>query len=107
MKHKYSDGDLLQRLEVWFENECNEDWEHSFGIKIETLDNPGWLVTIDLTETSWHTLVLDKEFVERNERDWLQTEVVNKQFIGCGGVGNLNEILEYFFEIVDGIQLVV
>jgi len=26
---------------------------HSFGVAIDTLDNPGWMVTIDLAETRW------------------------------------------------------
>ena len=32
--------------------ECNGDWEHSYGVKIDTLDNPGWLLKVDLRETS-------------------------------------------------------
>ncbi|MFK0239099.1 Imm53 family immunity protein, partial [Streptomyces vinaceus] len=27
------------------------DWEHEWGVKIATLDNPGWTVEIDLEET--------------------------------------------------------
>jgi hypothetical protein len=42
----------LERLQSWYREQCNEDWEHSFGVKIDTLDNPGWMVKIDLRETS-------------------------------------------------------
>lgn len=31
-------------LSNWHKLNCNGDWEHTYGIKIETLDNPGWLV---------------------------------------------------------------
>ncbi len=31
--------------------QCDGEWEHDYGIKIETLDNPGWLVSIDLLGT--------------------------------------------------------
>ncbi|WP_312236591.1 Imm53 family immunity protein [Stenotrophomonas sp.] len=31
--------------------QCNKDWEHTFGITIEALDNPGWHIRIDLIET--------------------------------------------------------
>ena len=34
---------VFQRLQKWYKSQCNGDWEHSFGIKIETLDNPGWI----------------------------------------------------------------
>jgi hypothetical protein len=41
----------LQRLQRWFASNCDQEWEHDFGVKIETLDNPGWLVQIDLIGT--------------------------------------------------------
>ncbi len=42
---------VLQRLQRWYASYCDQDWEHSYGVKIETLDNPGWLVHIDLERT--------------------------------------------------------
>ncbi|UCH44768.1 MAG: hypothetical protein JSV11_10785 [Nitrospiraceae bacterium] len=39
----------FDRLNRWYINQCNGDWEHQYGIVIETLDNPGWRVKIDLT----------------------------------------------------------
>ena len=36
----------------WYVRECNGDWEHSYGVKIDTLDKPGWTIEIDLRETS-------------------------------------------------------
>jgi len=38
-------------LMKWYADQCNGDWEHQFGVKIETLDNPGWSITIDLAGT--------------------------------------------------------
>jgi hypothetical protein len=93
---------VFQRLQQWYESECNGDWEHSFGVKIETLDNPGWVVTIDLTETEWDSLAVERKIFERNDRDWVQYEVVNGQFVGCGGPGNLCEVVSLFFQVIDG-----
>lgn len=45
-----SDGSLTW-LMGWYLAECNGDWEHSYGVKIDTLDNPGWNLKIDLRET--------------------------------------------------------
>ncbi len=95
---------LIERLQAWFSRECDGDWEHSFGVKIETLDNPGWLVTIDLAETDWEDLELARQIEERSETDWLQYEGVERKFVGCGGPGNLEEILLAFFRLV-GQQL--
>jgi hypothetical protein len=95
-----SSAPLLERLQDWYLRECNGDWEHSYGIKIETLDNPGWLVTVDLHDTPWERLVVERRIVERSETDWVQTEVANGKFVGCGGPKNLEEVLALFFQIV-------
>jgi len=42
---------VLAELQRWYESQCNEDWEHQYGVKIDTLDNPGWSVIIDLDDT--------------------------------------------------------
>jgi len=92
--------DAIHLLQQWYLEECNGDWEHSFGVHIETLDNPGWLVTIDLEETSWAKTVVPRARVERSQADWLQWEVTNSKFIGAGGPRNLKEIIEQFFRAV-------
>jgi len=44
--------DALSRLQTWYAAQCDGNWEHQEGIRIETLDNPGWRVTINLTGTA-------------------------------------------------------
>lgn len=87
---------VLSWLQQWYWNECNGDWEHSFGIQITTLDNPGWGVKVDLRET----YLVDKPFlpisIERTKQNWVTCEIVDKQFVSYGGPGNLLEILEIF-----------
>lgn len=95
-----SEQDLLQRLQDWYLGECNGDWEHSFGVKIDTLDNPGWMVTVDLAETQWELLEVPQRVIERSEHDWVQAEVRKSQFVGVGGPRNLREILSIFFSII-------
>jgi hypothetical protein len=41
----------LHVIERWFKGHCDDLWEHSFGMKLETTDNPGWLATIDVPIT--------------------------------------------------------
>ena len=43
--------DSIQWLQSWYQEQCDNDWEHQYGIKIDSLDNPGWVVTIDLAGT--------------------------------------------------------
>ena len=42
----------LHVIEKWFARHCDDLWEHSHGIVLETTDNPGWLCTIDIEVTS-------------------------------------------------------
>ncbi len=40
-------ADLIE----WYRRQCDDSWEHRHGIRLETLDNPGWLLSVDLTGT--------------------------------------------------------
>jgi hypothetical protein len=41
----------LQRLQQWYRAQCNGDWEHSYGVMVDTLDNPGWRTGRELSRT--------------------------------------------------------
>jgi hypothetical protein len=70
-------------------------------VKIDTLDNPGWIVTIDLYETVWANVTVDRRREERSETDWIQTEISGSRFVGCGGPLNLTEVVAEFFRILE------
>jgi hypothetical protein len=91
---------ILVHLTEWYRNQCDGDWEHSYGVKIETIDNPGWLVAIDLKDTEWEHIVASRIIVQRSETDWIQSEITDTVFIGSGGIGNLEEVLELFLKVV-------
>jgi hypothetical protein len=44
--------DNLNWLSQWYLAQCDSDWEHSYGVKIDTLDNPGWSLKIELMDTA-------------------------------------------------------
>lgn len=91
----------IERLQAWYRNNCGGDWEHSYGVKIETLDNPGWSVKIDLSETRYKDLKHDKLNKDYGDHDWMQCSISDKVFVGCGSCNKLNMILQTFFEWVD------
>lgn len=96
--------DSLQQLQQWFQRRCDGEWEHSRGIEIETIDNPGWLVTIDLAETEWAGIEVPRTVEERSPTDWIQFEVAASKFTGAGGPANLSEIVEAFFKVLQANQ---
>ncbi len=85
----------LDLLQHWYQLHCNGEWEHQHGVLIETLDNPGWRVAIDLKGTSLYTKRLDMER-STSEESWISIHVSEGKFEGHGGVGELSEIIETF-----------
>ncbi len=95
---------LIKRLQKWYLSECNGDWEHRYGVQIGTLDNPGWMVDIDLHGTAMenvpfspvkHGAVADN--IE-DDKNWMSCEVENRVFKGRGGPEKLEEILKVFLD---------
>lgn len=91
---------VFARLQQWFADQCDGDWEHGFGIQIATLDNPGWRVTIDLAGTaldgrSLATLQLEPSDVSMA---WHRIWVSNNQFEGAGDPSKLGLILGTFLD---------
>jgi hypothetical protein len=89
---------VLTELQVWYEAQCDGDWEHQFGIIIETLDNPGWSVTIDLVDTELEGKVFQEVMDLGPERDWIHCRVEGAQFRGAGGPHMLTHILQIFVD---------
>ncbi|WP_071885056.1 immunity 53 family protein [Hymenobacter sp. DG25B] len=90
--------ELLQRIQRWYTINCNGDWEHSYGISITNIDNPGWKVNIDLNETCIKNVSFDYPIIERTPTNWVGYSVKEAVFRGSGGPENLTEILIYFLD---------
>lgn len=88
-------------LQNWYTSQCNEEWEHRYGIDIKTLDNPGWLVIIDLAKTEVENCPFDQVSIKRSDKDWIDCFVKDKKFQGAGGSCNLLEILTIFQDWVE------
>lgn len=89
--------EILKWLQEWYSLQCNGDWEHGNGIKITSIDNPGWYVAINLSETELENKQVDTIQIERTDDDWIYCKIENGCFSGAGGPGNLEEILKIFY----------
>lgn len=76
------------------------DWAEDKGITLETLDNPGWALTISLEGTGLHKRVFDRVKVERDDHDWMHAWVSDGEFRAACGPTNLSEALYTFREWV-------
>jgi Immunity protein 53 len=91
-------SDNLLWLLEWYHKQCDGDWEHCNGVKIGTIDNPGWYLKISLDETELQNRDFQQIDINRSENDWIYCSVEEKIFKGFGGPFNLPEILLIFRE---------
>ncbi|MDP2923713.1 MAG: immunity 53 family protein [Candidatus Omnitrophota bacterium] len=88
--------DIIKKIQDWYKSNCNGDWEHSYGIEIETLDNPGWSVEIDLNDTKCADKNFSKINIKNGDDDWIICKVSKNKFIGHGDPDKLETILKTF-----------
>lgn len=91
----------LIELENWYKNQCNGDWEHEFGIKIENLDNPGWRLLVPLDRTCLEEKSFTTFEVDRTETDWIYCKKADGYFKGYGGTHNLDELIALFLSFAN------
>ena len=95
---------ILEEFQNWYKLQCNGVWEHSHGISIESCDNTGWWVKINLTGTS----LQNQAFTEISEgvdakrfavgSQWLNCRIENNTWHGAGDEAKLERILEIFLK---------
>jgi len=88
----------LAEIQQWYDAQCDGDWEHEFGVGIETLDNPGWTVEIDLEATPLDGCEFPPIKDMRAGREWLFCEVSEGRCRGSGGPHMLGRILRKFLD---------
>jgi hypothetical protein len=91
---------IVERIQQWYAAQCNGEWEHDHGVLIDTLDNPGWSVAIDLVGTSLESVAMSPYREDKGEHDWMFCEIRDGKFMGDGDAAKLNLILEFFVRLL-------
>jgi len=97
-----SDRDELSWLMNWYASSCDGEWEHAYGVKIGTLDNPGWSVAIDLRGTrlegrQFEPVAFNLDIdAENTDLRWHTCRVEDGKFVGWGGAFDLAVIIRVF-----------
>lgn len=92
---------MIDRLCRWYAGQCDGKWEHAYRIRIETLDNPGWLVRVNLSGTTLENAELETVTVERAAYDWVHIKIEDSSFVGACGPSNLSEIIDFFIHFAE------
>jgi hypothetical protein len=85
----------IKKLESWFAQQCDGEWEHENLLKIETIDNPGWSISIDLTGIITENATNKPWALIRDDVDnWYGFKLVEGVFSAWGGQSSLEELIE-------------
>jgi hypothetical protein len=94
----------LGRLQAWYTRQCDGVWEHSAGVTVESCDNPGWWVKVNLLGTSLEGRSfaelaegIDAERFALGSR-WLSCRIECNTWQGAGDETQLERILEAFLD---------
>jgi hypothetical protein len=61
----------FDHLQRWYRDHCDGEWEHEFGIRLATLDNPGWSVEVDLVGTRLEGHVMERSRTADAAGSWM------------------------------------
>lgn len=96
--------DRLNELQDWYAAQCDGEWEHRYGVSIESLDNPGWLLKVELTGTALAARRFEAIRTGVGEGDhpvsrrWMVCEVKDQVWVGAGDESKLKELLRVFLD---------
>jgi hypothetical protein len=91
---------VITAIQQWYVTQCDGEWEHDHGVSIDTIDNPGWSVSIDLVGTSLESVSMTPYRYDKGERDWVSCEITEGKFIGHGDPAKLDVILRFFINLL-------
>lgn len=86
----------------WYRSRCDDSWEHQYGVRLETLDNPGWLLRVDLihTDLQGSTMTEVREGIAPQDHPvsprWIHCSVSDNQFRGACDPTQVARLFEIF-----------
>lgn len=99
--NKINNMNTFEWLQNWYKSQCNGDWEHQFGVQINTLDNPGWDIKIDIYNTEIEGLEIEFKSFEKSEYDWYGIKADKYVFEAFGDPAKLEFLILKFKEAVE------
>ena len=93
--------DTIKWIQEWYKSNCDGYWEHMYGLKLTTLDNPGWAVEIDLSDTNVEEKAFERIQYDNGDEDWILCYVKDGVYNGNGDPDKLLEIFAIFKKWVE------
>ncbi len=102
-RHRTQSGIVdFTSLVEWYHSNWDGSWEHRYGIRLETLDNPGWMLTVDLIHTALQGRLMADIFEGCNPDGhpvsprWIHCVVRENQFRGACDPTQVSQLFAVF-----------
>jgi len=96
--------EIIDWIQNWFKDNCDGNWEKGEVIQITTLDNPGWDIEIDISNTSLANIEINWILNENTKQDWYGVKIENQKFNAAGDSKKLEFLLNLFKEMIEKIE---
>ena len=88
----------LQQLMDWYEFQCDEHWEHCYGMHFCLQDNMNWEIYIDLRETDLEDRQFNPIKKHNDSQTWVDCYVEDNKFHAACGLHCLNDVFCVFID---------
>lgn len=96
---------MIKWLQNWYKSNCDGDWEHENLVRIQSLDNPGWLLEIEMMNISSKLSIKKWELFEVSEENWLGYDVEEHKFTASGDPTKLEALIMIFKILLEEGQI--
>ncbi|WP_449386945.1 Imm53 family immunity protein [Chryseobacterium lineare] len=90
---------MIDWLQKWFKEQTDGNWEHEVIIKIESIDNPGWSIEIDLMKSD--IIPIEWRLFEISDDNWLGYKFEDNIFYIAGDASKLDLSIRVFQEFIE------
>ncbi|MFY1048502.1 immunity 53 family protein [Chryseobacterium sp. GP-SGM7] len=90
---------MINWLQKWFNEQIDGNWEHEAVLKIETIDNPGWSLEVNLVQGSIPST--EWKLFEVSDDNWVGYKFEDNTFHASGDPNKLSLLIGMFKELVE------
>lgn len=97
----------LSKIMAWYTSHCDGEWEHQQGVSIQTLDNPGWLLKVNLIGTNLENATMmpiseDCDELSNPEAGgWIDCRIKEQEFVGASDPTQLPRLINTLSALID------
>jgi len=105
---QYENNELTQsqrldttRLENWYAQVQNPEWDESIYLTIYSVANQGWVFKVETIDTPCEDRDFPEVNIDRLNGSWYHCFVADWHFVGFGGVFNLVDMVRTYLDWAD------